>query len=217
MTYQFDLSGFLTIVEEARGRWTVKNAARDKALQRTRELVRLCANSIRSTHRGEFASAEELLASARETAHAILTDLAPYADLTDAGYTQDALKEMAEAHIVYALVAQKPLPTPASLGIEDAAYLNGMGEAIGELRRYVLDLIRRGDVERGEPYLQIMDEVYMAIMTLDFPDALTSGLRRTSDMVRGVVERTRGDLTVAVRQEELQAALRSMENRLPGA
>lgn len=199
------------IIEEVRARWLAKNAARDSALQRARELTRFCAHSIRATHRGEFAAAEELLASARAVAASIQRDLEPYPDLNEAGYTQDAFKEMAEAHIVYALVAGHPLPTPASLGVGDAAYLNGLGEAIGELRRHVLDLIRRGEVERGEPFLQVMDDVFIALMTLDFPDALTGGLRRTSDMVRGVVERTRGDLTVAVRQEELQAALQAME------
>ena len=199
------------IIEEVRARWMAKNAARDNALQRARELTRFCANSIRATHRGEFATAEELLSSARAVAATMQRDLRPYPDLNEAGYTQDAFKEMAEAHIIYALVSGQALPTPASLGVDDAPYLNGLGEAMGELRRFVLDLIRRGEVRRGEPFLQVMDDAYSAIMTLDFPDALTGGLRRTSDMVRGVVERTRGDLTVAVRQEELQAALQAVE------
>jgi translin len=202
------------VVEEIRARWTAKNLARDSALQHARELTRYCAHSIRATHRGEFPLAAELLASARAVAATVQKELASYPDLNEAGYTQDALKELAEAHIVYALVAGQPLPTPEALGVDDAAYLNGLGEAMGELRRHVLDLIRRGQVERCEPFLNVMDEVYTALMTLDFPDALTGGLRRTSDMVRGVVERTRGDLTVAIRQEELQAALRALEERI---
>jgi len=142
--------------------------------------------------------------------------VADYADLYYAGYTQDALKELAEANITYALITDRPLPDPDELGVEYAAYLNGLGEAAGELRRHVLDLIRHGELERGEEILSMMDDIYGVLVTIDFPNAITGGLRRTTDMVRGVLERTRGDLTMSLRQEKLQQALRDFEEKVDG-
>lgn len=195
-----------------------KNAARDQALARSRELIRYCANTIRATHRADYADAAALLTQARQAARQMVADLAGHADLCHSGYTQDALKEFAEASITYALITDQPLPSPAELQVEPAAYLNGLGEAMGEMRRYVLDIMRHGEVERCERFLQIMEDVYSVLVTIDFPDSLTGGLRRTTDMVRGVLERTRGDLTVATRQDALQRALRDVESKIaPGS
>ena len=202
------------VIEGIRAEFSRKNQVRDATLNRSRELIRLCSLSIRATHRHEWEEAKALLASAREVASVMVGDLADYADLNEAGYTQDALKELVEAHILYAFVRDLELSGPVELGVPSAAYLNGLAEAASELRRYVLDLIRLGRTAEGEPYLALMDEVYSHLITIDFPDALTGGLRRTTDMLRGVLERTRGDLTVAVRQEELQAALSAFESKL---
>ncbi len=191
-----------------------KNAVRDATLARSRTLIRHCANSIRAVHRGEFTDAEDLLQAARDVAAEMVRDLAAYPDIYFAGYTQDALKELAEAHITYAIIANKPVPTPKELAVEPAAYLNGIGEAAGELRRFVLDCIRRGQVAEGERALEAMDVIYSHLATVDYPDAITGGLRRTTDMVRGVLERTRGDFTTAVRQDQLQEALRDLERKL---
>lgn len=191
-----------------------KNAVRDATLARSRTLIRDCANAIRAVHRGEFPAAEELLRAARDIAAEMVRDLAAHPDIYFAGYTQDSLKELAEAHITYAIIADKPVPTPKELGVEPAAYLNGMGEAAGELRRFVLDCIRRGQVNEGERALEAMDIIYSYLVTVDYPDAVTGGLRRTTDMVRGVLERTRGDFTTAVRQDQLQDALRDLERKL---
>jgi translin len=151
----------------------------------------------------------------------MVADVAAHPDLYHAGYTQDALKELSEAHITFALVTDRPVPAPHELNVAAAAYLNGLAEAMGEVRRYVLDRLRRGDVVVGERLLAAMDEVYTLLITVDFPDAITGGLRRNTDMVRGVLERTRGDLTTAVRQEEMKAALRGLSERMgladPGA
>ncbi|MGQ9457707.1 MAG: haloacid dehalogenase [Anaerolineae bacterium] len=203
--------------EAIRTRLEAKDRAREQALGHSRTLIRHCANAIRAIHRLEWEEAQARLGEARETGHLLSRTVQPYGDLHYAGYTQDAFKELAEAHITYALIRGEPLPRPEDLGVEDAAYLNGLGEATGELRRHVLDLIRRGEIVRAEGLLQVMDEVYAHLITMDFPDAVTGGLRRTTDMVRGVVERTRGDLTTAARQEELQRALEHLEDRLrPG-
>jgi len=210
------LENLETIIEKIHTNFEAKNKVRDETLRLSRELIRHCANSIRATHRGEFDNAARLLATAKALASEMVNGVADYADLYHAGYTQDALKEFAEASITYAVITDRPLPDPDELGVEYAAYLNGLGEAAGELRRHVLDLIRHGDLERGEEILSMMDDIYSVLVTIDFPNAITGGLRRTTDMVRGVLERTRGDLTMSLRQEKLQQALRDFEEKVNG-
>jgi translin len=200
-----------SIASHIRHNFTAKNAARDKALERSRSLTRLCANSIRATHRDERDQARALLGEAKEIVQAIRADLEQYPDLYHAGYTQDALKEFAEANVVLALVADEPLPDPDSLGVEYAAYLNGLGEAASEMRRRILDIIRHDHSSEAERLLEAMDEVYNLLVTIDYPDAITGGLRRTTDLVRGVTERTRGDLTMSLRQQSLQESLKKFE------
>jgi len=202
------------IVEEVRTEFEAKTAARDAALQRSRALIRHCANAIRATHRGNFEEAQALLDTASEAAQELVTDLESYPDLYYAGYTQDALKEYVEARLTYVFVRDGVLPTPQELGVESAAYLKGLAEAASELRRYSLDLMRQNRLARAEEMLAIMDEVYSQLMTMDFADSITSGLRRTTDMLRGVVNRTRGDLTTAIRQEMMRQALRDFEARI---
>lgn len=211
------------IGEKVRRTFEAKNAARDAALTASRELIRHCALSIRATHRAEYTEAAQLLTHAREIAAHMKAQVAAYPDLYFMGYVQDALKELAEAHIVHALITDAKIPDPDALGVDYASYLNGLGEAVGELRRYSLDLLRHdiadtailsGTSARGEQILSAMEDIYSLLVTMDFPDALTGGLRRTTDMVRGVLERTRGDLTIAARQDKLEKTLREFEERL---
>ncbi len=211
------MPGLGQIIEAIRAEFTTKNQVRDLTLGRSRELIRFCALSIRAIHRHEWDEAASLLKTAREAAAVMVSDLTSYADLYEAGYTQDALKELAEAHVLHASVRGEAMPGPTDLGIPAAAYLNGLAEAASELRRFILDLIRLGRTGEAEPYLDVMDDVYSHLVTMDFPDALTGGLRRTTDALRAVLERTRGDLTVAVRQEELEAALHAFEKQMPKA
>lgn len=190
------------------------HAAREQAIGASRALIRQCANSIRAAHRGDFTDAEALLADAGATVAQIQAVTVATPAIYLAGYTQDALKEYVEAHLVLAFLAGREPPPPPALGVEPAAYLNGLAEAASELRRAILDGLRRGEVVRGEMLLQTMDNVYSALVTVDFPDAITGGLRRTTDALRAVLERTRGDMTAALRQEQLVVAMRELEQRL---
>lgn len=203
-----------TTIDRINEAFEAKSAVRDAAITRSRELIRHCANSIRATQRGDDAEAQTLLQTARQVAAEIIAAAQRYPDLYYAGYTQDALKELAEAHITRAIILGEALPTPELLQVEYAAYLNGLAEAAGELRRFALDALRRGNVTLAERILGEMDEIYSALTTVDFPDAITGGLRRNTDMVRGVLERTRGDVTTAVRQETMKTALAHFEQRL---
>jgi translin len=201
-----------TIIEKIRATFMERNAARDLTLNRSRELIRFCSLTIRAVHREEFAEAQQLLDTAKQAAAAMKADIAAHPELYYTGYTQDALKELTEACCVFAIVQHKPIPTPEEIEIDEAAYLNGLAEAASELRRRALDLIRRDRVDEAERMLTAMDDIYAQLVTIDFPDALTGGLRRTTDTLRAVLERTRGDLTTTLQQEKLQKALREMES-----
>ncbi len=201
------------IAQEALEALESRHRVREKALELSRRLIRHSANTIRAIHRGEFEKAKEMLDEGRVVVEQFNSDLAEEAAIYEAGYVQDALKEYAEASLTYAFIAGQPLPSPGELEIDYPAYLNGLAEAMGELRRSTLDLMRAGELEKAEKFLSIMDEVYGILVTVDYPDAITRGLRRTTDMVRGVLERTRGDLTMTVRQQRLEATLREFEDR----
>lgn len=205
------MQGLEQIEEKIRQNFVAKNAARDAALAKSREVIRHCSLSIRASHRAEYGEASRILGTASSVADAMKADVAPYPDLHYTGYVQDALKEVTEAHVVLALLTNQPIPDPDTLGIDYAAYLNGLGEAATEMRRYILDVIRHEELERSEAVLQAMDDIYSMLVTMDFPDALTGGLRRQTDIVRGVLEKTRGDLTVAWRQDKLEKRMKDFE------
>lgn len=202
------------IAEKIRLNFTAKDAAREKALRLCREIIRHSANIIRIVHRRELASAKQLLKSASSLVQELNKEIGDNQnELLHAGFVNDAQKEFAEASITLAIINSEPLPSPEKLQVSYPAYLNGIGEATGELRRYLLDSLRRNDFSRCEELLSIMDDIYAILVTMDFADAITYGLRRTTDNVRGILEKTRGDLTLALRQKELEERLISREKR----
>jgi translin len=202
------------IMERVRDDFASKNAAREKALPLCREAIRYSANAIRAVHRHEFDVARDLAGKAGEQLRVARLSLLDHPDIYFAGFVHDAQKEYAEASITLAMVEGGDLPTPADLDVEHAAYLNGMGEAIGELRRHLLDTLRSGDIERCEGWLAAMDEMYAVLVTVDYPDAMTGGLRRTTDNVRGILERTRGDFTMSVQQRRLEQKIEGFQKKL---
>ena len=206
---------FSTIVENTRKVFDARTAARDQALVQARQLTRLCAHTIRAIHRLETDSAHELLAEAKTLVKQMQKDLEKFPDLYFAGYTQDAIKEFSEASLTCSFIENAPLPTPEDLGIEYNTYVNGLAECIGELRRRCLDILRQGYSEDAERLLATMDEIYNFLVTMDYPDAVTNGLRRQTDLVRGIIERTRADLTMSLREQHLQEALQDFARRFP--
>jgi translin len=187
------------------------NSVRDRALNEGRQVIRLSANTVRAIHRGEIEAARETLSAARTLLSELAESLTGYGAIYWAGYVQDAMKEFAEANLTLAIVEGASLPSPAELGVEDAAYLNAMAEAASELRRLILDLLRGDDLPRAEQLLTVMDDIYSLLITVDFPDAVTGGLRRTTDQLRAVLERTRGDVTVTLNQRRLERVLTESE------
>jgi len=202
------------IAEHIRLLFDARTAARDRALAQARLLTRHCANAIRAIHRDEQLLAQEHLAEAQELVKTIRNNLADYPDLFFAGYTQDALKEYVEARLVYALAEDQELPRPEQLGVEPATYMQGLAEASGEMRRRCLDKLRQGQSLEAERLLGLMDDIFTVLVTMDYPDAVTGGLRWLTDIARAVTERTRGDLTISLGQEQLEAKLNRLEERL---
>ncbi len=192
----------------------MKHEAREQALPKCRTAIRYCANSIRAIHRQEFRAAEDLLAQAATLLTEMADNLRDHKDIYYAGFLQDAQKEYAEAATFAALTQNRPLPMADELCIDWAPYLNGLGEAVGELRRYVLDQLRRGNFDKCEVFLGQMDDIYALLTSVDFPDAITGGLRRTTDTARSILERTRGDLTTATGQAQLQRIMLGLQQEL---
>jgi translin len=200
------------VIERIHESFAARTVARDQALIQARQLTRFCAHAIRAIHRDEFDSAEEKIGKARELTEALRSDLIEAEPtIYFSGYAQDAIKEYVEACITFALVRDKPLPEPEELGVEYSTYLKGLAEVVGELRRRCLDLLRHGYSEEVERLLGCMDEIYAVLVTVDYADAITFGLRRQTDLVRGILERTRGDLTISLREEHL---IQSMDDFL---
>ena len=204
------------ITDRAHRALEARTAVRDRALSITRTLIRHASHAIRAVHRGDNDDAQQELVAAGKLASELQANLHEFPSVYYAGYTQDALKEFAEASIVYALLNGGKLPTPEELNLEYSTYLQGLAESVGEMRRRCLDILRDGHSQEAERLLGIMDDIYGILVTMDYPDAITGGLRRLTDLVRGIVERTRGDLTISLRQERLENSLRALESRLPG-
>jgi translin len=203
-----------SIAEKIRLNFSAKDTAREKALRLSREIIRHSANTIRAVHRREYDEAQRLLNSAASLLQELNHEITNRQnELLYAGFVHDAQKEFAEASITFSLINSESIPDPGKLNVSYPAYLNGIGEATGELRRYILDSLRQNDFSRCEELLSIMDEIYAMLVTMDFPDAITYGLRRTTDTVRGILEKTRGDLTIALRQKELEKKLESTTKR----
>jgi translin len=203
-----------TIADRIHVSFDLRTAARDRTLTQARALIRHCANAIRSIHREEEDAVKIELEEANKLAASLKANLTEYPDLYYAGYTQDALKEFAEANIVHALIQNGDFPSPEDLDLEYATYLQGLAEAAGELRRRCLDILRHGHSQEAERLLSHMDDIYAILVTMDYPDAITGGLRRLTDIVRNINEKTRGDMTLSLRQEHLEQSLQRLEQRL---
>src|SRR5512146_506505 len=204
------------ISESIRQRFDERTAAREKALASARQLTRACSLAIRAVHRGETDLMGTHLDQARMLAETLREELAEFPDLYHAGYTQDALKEFVEANVTCALIQNLPLQRPEELDVTGFTHLNGLAEVVGELRRRTLDILRHGYSQEAERLLSIMDEIYSVLVTMDYPDAITNGLRRQTDLARGIIEKTRGDITFSLRGEHLEQAIGRLSSQLQG-
>ncbi len=200
-----------SIATEATDQLTLRHQAREQALAISRAVIRFSANAIRAVHRGEFEEARLLIQQAGQRLEETRPIRQENPEIYFAGFLSDARKEYAEAHITLAVISRGDLPSPGDLEIDSPAYLNGMAEVIGELRRYILDALRRDSFEHCEEFMEIMDEIYGILVAIDFPEAVTGGLRRSADAMRGVLERTRGDLTISLQQRRLEIRLADLE------
>ncbi|MBW6469974.1 MAG: haloacid dehalogenase [Methanosarcinaceae archaeon] len=213
------------IAADIQRNFEAKDKARESGLSLSREVVRTCGTAIRHIHRGDIDKAAILLKNARDTLKDIELQLADHPDIYFSGFVEHAQQEFVECAILHQLLTKEKdsaidnnsnsdtLPSPQELGVTYAAYLNGLGDVVGELRRHILDLIRQDMPQYGDRFLDIMDDIYSTLMMFDYPDAITRGLRRKSDVARSLIERTRGDLTNAIRQQKLEQSMKEFESR----
>ena len=206
--YGDDLTAIGTLAIE---RLTDRNRAREQALSISREVIRFSANAIRAVHRGDSDEAVRLIDQAGQRLKEAEPMRQENPEIYFAGFLSDARKEFAEANVTRSIISGSAIPRPEDLGIDSPPFLNGMAEAIGELRRYILDSLRRDSFDRCQELMEVMDEIYGLLVTVDFPEGVTGGLRHTTDMMRGVLERTRGDLTMALRQHKLEDQMAEWE------
>jgi translin len=202
------MKSFEAIAAELRLQMEETNAAREMALKECREVIRASSRAIRAIHRQEFSEARNVIDDAKAHVDKVREYLKMHPSLYYAGYVHDSQKEYVEAEAMYAIILGADIPEPATLGVEAAAYLNGMAEAGSECRRYVLDRLRAGEFSGADRVLAVMDDIYYEMITFDYPDAITGGLRRTTDAFRAVLERTRGDLTLTMQQKALEEQIR---------
>ncbi len=202
------------IGDEARASFARTHDAREQAYKLSRDVVRNSANCIRASHRGDFEQAQQLLDTVAELVGQMETVAKDYPAVYYAGFIEDAQKEYVEATATLAFIRGTQLAGPEQLNVGPAPYLNGLSEVVGELRRYILDSLRKDDFSRCEEILGLMDEVYTVLVSIDFPEAVTRGLRRSTDMARGILERTRADMTVALRQQRLEQNLDAFREQL---
>jgi translin len=205
-----------SIAEHIRQEFDARTSSRDQALAQARQLTRACSLAIRALHRDETDVMQQQLTEARRLAELLNGGLEQHPDLYYAGYTQDALKEFVEANVTCALILNQPLQAPDDLGVTASTYLNGLAEVVGELRRRTLDILRHGYSQEAERLLTIMDDIYSVLVTMDYPDAITNGLRRQTDLARGIIEKTRGDVTFSLRGGHLEQAIAHLGAKLDG-
>jgi translin len=199
----------LDFVEDIRAKLDSRFLAREQAIVGSREVIRSSANAIRALHRAEWGQAASLITQAAEGQSKMMAAVSRHADLIHAGFVADAAKEYAEARITQALFTGTQVPKHQDLGVDPVPYLHGLGEAVGEMRRRMLDLLRGEDLVEASRILEEMDDIVDLLATIDYPDGMTNGLRRTTDVARSLVERSRSDLTATVVQERLREDLRS--------
>ena len=208
------MDNFDKLADRIREAFESKNKIRDEALTQSRNLTRHAARAIRAIHRDDADLANEHLREADQLATALREGLSANPDLYFSGYAQDALKEYCEAHLTVSVILEQELPSPEDLQVEYATYLNGLSEVVGELRRRIMDIMREGHSAEVERLLDVMDDIYAQLVTMDYPDALTYGLRRRTDIARSIVERTQADVTISYRQQQLEKRLTALSDQL---
>jgi translin len=208
------MDNFEELSDRIRESFERQNRIRDEALAQSRNLTRHAARAIRAIHRNDADLAREHLKEADQLAKALREGLSEDPDLYYSGYAQDAFKEYCEAHLTVAVILNQECPSPEDLQVQYATYLNGLSEVVGELRRRIMDIMREGHSPEVERLLDVMDDIYAQLVTMDFPDALTYGLRRRTDIARSIIERTQADVTISFRQQQLEKRLRDFSEQL---
>lgn len=188
-----------------------KDAVREVALKSSRAIIRVAAGIVHAIHKHEDVKNE--FNEARDEVHRLRSLLEDHPDIWNAGFVEDAMAEIAEASILFSIINSEELPDPEDLGITPASYLLGLGDVIGELRRFALESLRNGEVELAQRYLDMMEEIFLILMRFDYPDAIVP-IRRKQDVARSLLEKTRGEVAVAICSKRLEERLKHLEKSI---
>lgn len=204
------------ISSRIRENFEAKDSIREEGLKISREVVRECRTASFALHGQDFEKANKSIKTAGQALEKLEVLFEGHADIYHAGFVEHAQQEYSEVSVLRSLLKEEgeKLPSPEELRVEYAAYLNGLGDVVGELRRHVLDLIRKESFEKAEVFLGIMENIHAVLMDFDYPDAITGGLRRKTDVSRSLIEKTRGDVVNAIGQKKLETAMRNLESKL---
>ncbi|WP_457619607.1 hypothetical protein [Methanopyrus sp.] len=194
-------------IEDIRGELDALDEARDEAQVVLRDLHKLSSEAVYEVHRGNLEEARRRLDEAAELVSKLHDLLGDFPELLRTGFAENHLQEYAEAEILYSIVKDLRAPSPEEINVSPRAYLLGLLDAVGELRRIVVDALREGDLDRAEEFLGIMEEIYSLTMTFDYPRSVVPNLKRKQDVARSLLEKTRSEVTIAGKTEELKRAL----------
>ena len=181
-----------------------KDHVREIALKSSRAIVRLSGSALKDLHRG--GPVGEKLSELKDEVSRLSSLLGDHPDLVRAGYVESAFQEYAEVGMVLSLLEKDDVPLPEDLGIGSVPYLLALGDTIGELRRFALEELRRGNIDQANRFLDRMEDIYHALVRFDYPDAIAA-VKHKQDVARSLLEKTRGDVAVATNARRLHDRL----------
>ena len=188
-----------------------KNQVREVALRKAREIIKKSSGIIQTIHKCK--ESERDIITLKKNGIELKNMVQSHLDLYYSGFVENAYMEMCEAVILYSIIKNQPLPTIEELEVTSSSYLLGIGDVIGELRRIVLDSLRKGEIEKASNYLDIMEDLYLILMRFNYPNAIVN-IRRKQDIARGLLEKTRGEVAFAFRGKSLEEKIAKLEEKI---
>ena len=180
-----------------------KDSIRETSLKYARTVIIHCRKAIQLIHQHKMQQAEELIKKASATLAELYDVTKDHADLSKAGYVENAAQEFVEAQCFYNILHHEALPDPDAIQTTYTAYLMGLCDVVGELRRKALDMVLAGEQKDAQQYLVIMEDIYAAILRFDYPSSLIP-IKRKQDIARNLIEKTRGELAVASCEQRIE-------------
>jgi translin len=190
----------------------LRDKALDTVMARARRARILSKQAILKLHTDEKSEAKKRLEEASSLIVKMNEIIKKNPELARFDQVSAAKEEYSEASIIMSLMKSGEFPDPTELGVPITSYLLGLGDVPGELRRQALDALRVGNMETAEARLSMMEEIYLSLMTME-EAPLLKGLRRKMDITRGVIERTRSEVTAEAGRRKLRESVERLTGK----